>query len=61
MGSGFTLTDEEAYLVYKLVSDAFTRSTDATVEREIGNADAVSTAAYLYMRMAEAMREGRFP
>jgi hypothetical protein len=61
MGNGFSLTDQEAYLVYKLVSDAITRSTNKTVGVEIGNADAIATAVQLYMRMADAMEGGRFP
>jgi hypothetical protein len=59
--SGFSLTDQEAYLVYKLVSDALFRSTNNTVQEEIGNADAIATAVQLYMRMADAMEGGRFP
>jgi hypothetical protein len=54
-GNGFKLTNDEAYLVYKLVSDAITRSTDKTVQHEIGDASAVSTAMRLYMRMSEAL------
>jgi hypothetical protein len=61
MGNGFTLTDEEAYLVYKLVSRAIIRSTNETVGEEIGDADAIATVVELYMRMADAMKEGRFP
>ena len=61
MGNGFHLTDQEAYLVHKLVADAIMRSTNETVLDEIGDADAIATAAELYMRMAEAMKEGRFP
>ena len=61
MGNGFSLTDEEAYLVYKLVSRAIIRSTNETVGDEIGNPDTIATAAQLYMRMADAMKEGRFP
>jgi hypothetical protein len=60
-GNGFTLTDEEAHLVYRLVSDAFTRASDENVQRVIGNEDAVNVAAELYVRMAEAMQRGRFP
>lgn len=59
-GKGFWLTDDEAHLVHKLVSDAFTRATDDTVADEIGNSDAIATAAQLYMRMADAMKDGRF-
>jgi hypothetical protein len=55
-GNGFKLTNDEAHLVYKLLGDAFTRSTDATVGREIGDEIDVRTAANLYMRMFEAMR-----
>jgi hypothetical protein len=61
MGNGFSLTDEEAYLVYKLVSDAISRSTSETVEREIGNPDAIATAVGLYIRISDAMQGGRFP
>lgn len=60
-GNGFMLTDEEAHLVYRLVSDAFTRARDENVQHVIGNEDAVSVAAELYMRMVEAMQRGRFP
>ena len=56
-GNGFKLTNEEAYLVYMLVSDAIARSTDKTVQHEIGDASAVSTAMRLYMRLFEAMPE----
>lgn len=60
MGSGFSLTDQEAYLVHKLVRDAIARSTDETVGREIGGADDIATAVELYMRLADEMRGGRF-
>lgn len=54
-GNGFKLTNEEAYLVHKLVSDAIARTTDKTVQHEIGDASAIRTAMRLYMRMSEAM------
>jgi hypothetical protein len=54
-GNGFRLTNEETYLVHKLVSDAIARSTDKTVQHEIGDASAVSTAMRLYMRLSEAL------
>ncbi len=61
MGRGFSLTNEEALLVHKLVGDAITRSSDDTVWEEIGDPDAITTAVRLYTRMAEAMQGGRFP
>jgi uncharacterized NAD-dependent epimerase/dehydratase family protein len=54
-GNGFKLTNEEAYLVHKLVGDAIARSTDTTVQHIIGEASAVSTAMRLYMRLSEAL------
>lgn len=57
---GFRLTDAEAHLVHKLASDAIERATDDTVLDMIGDADAIATAAQLYMRLADAMQEGRF-
>jgi hypothetical protein len=54
-GNGFKLTNEEADLVYRLLGNAFTHSTDETVRREIGDEIDVRTAANLYMRMFEAM------
>lgn len=54
-GNGFKLTNEEAYVVYKLVSDAIALSTDGTVQHKIGDESAVSTAMRLYMRMSDAM------
>jgi uncharacterized NAD-dependent epimerase/dehydratase family protein len=56
-GNGFKLTNEEAYLAYKLVSDAIARSTDKTVQHEIGDASAVNIAMRLYVRLFEAMPE----
>jgi hypothetical protein len=56
-GNGFKLTNEEACLVYKLVSGSIARSTDKTVQYEIGDASAVRTAMGLYLRMFEAMPE----
>ncbi len=54
-GNGFKLSNEEAYLVHKLVSDAIARSTDKTVQHEIGDASAVNTAMRLYMRLSDAL------
>jgi hypothetical protein len=54
-GNGFKLTNEEAYVVYKIVSDAIARSTDKTIQREIGDESAVRTAMSLYLRMFDAM------
>ena len=54
-GNGFKLTNEEAYVVYKLVSDAIALSTDGTVQQKIGDESAVGTAMRLYMRMSAAM------
>lgn len=52
MTEDFHLTNEEADLVHKLVSDALERATDETVQREIGDADTIRTAVGLYMRLA---------
>jgi hypothetical protein len=54
-GNGFKLTNEEVYLVHKLVGDAITRATDKTVQHEIGDASAVNTAMRLYMRLSDAL------
>lgn len=54
-GNGFKLTNEEVYLVHKLVSDAIATSTDKTVVHAIGDASAVSAAMRLYMRLSEAL------
>jgi hypothetical protein len=59
-GNGFHLTDREAHLVYKLVSDAISRSTNETVGREVGNSEAIARAVGLYVRMSNAMQGGRF-
>jgi hypothetical protein len=54
-GNGFKITNDEVPIVYRLLSDVISRSTDKTVQHEIGDADAVSIIMHLYMRMSEAM------
>lgn len=58
-GKGFKLTNEEAYLVHKLVSDILARTTDKTIAHDIGNESDVSIAMRLYLRLSNAMPSKR--
>jgi hypothetical protein len=54
---GFWLTEKEAALVLKIIGKVMEKSTNATIERDVGSADEIRTAIELYVRLGSRSPE----